>query len=71
MGLKEEFLKLETPGELIEFMKNNKDLQYDAEMAKHFNEIAKKHSNGETYESHSDPKEAFIRSKRTPEIKEH
>lgn len=62
MDLKEKFLKIKTPGELLEFMKKNKDLPYDAEMANHFNEVAKEHSSGETYENHTDPREAFLRN---------
>lgn len=64
MGAKEEFLKIKTPQGLLEFMKKNKDLIYDPDMAKHFNEVAKKHSSGETPEDHTDPREAFIQRKR-------
>lgn len=64
MGTKEEFLKIMTPQGLLEFMKKNKNLSYDPDMAKYFNAVAKKHSSGETPENHTDPREAFTQGKR-------
>lgn len=61
MDLKQEFYKLKTPWELLDFMKENKDLEYDKNMIKYFNETAKKFSTGETPYDHSDPREAFIK----------
>lgn len=60
MGSKEEFLKINNPQGLLDFMKKNKDLHYDADMAKHFNDVGKQHSSNETSENHADPREAFI-----------
>lgn len=63
MGIKEDFLKIKNPQGLLDFMKRHKDLRYDADMAKHFNEVARQHSNGETPENHTDPREAFIKKR--------
>lgn len=60
MGSKEEFLKINNPQGLLDFMKKNKDLHYDADMAKHFNDMAKQYLDDETPENHTDPREAFI-----------
>jgi len=64
MSNKEEFMKLKTPEELLEFMKKHKDIRYDTDMARHFNTVAKKHSSGETPENHTDPKAAFLKRER-------
>lgn len=59
MDLKKEFYKLKTPWDLLDFMKKNKNLEYDKDMAEYFNKICKKFSTGETPSNHSDPREVF------------
>lgn len=59
MNKKDEFYKLKTPWELLEFMKANEDIEYDENMIEYFNKTVKEFSVGETQYNHSDPREAF------------
>lgn len=60
MGSREEFFKIKNPQALLDYIKKNKDLHFDADMARHFNDMAKQYFDDETPENHTDPREAFI-----------
>lgn len=58
---RESFLKIKNPEEFMLFKKENPNVKLDDVMAEHLHKIAIEFSNGETIETHSDPREAFIK----------
>lgn len=55
------FLNTKHPDEITALAQRYPGMRLDADMARHFNAVARRFSDGETAENHTDPREAFIR----------
>jgi len=56
---KQAFMNIKTPEEFMAFKEAYPGTIMDMDMALHLNKIAIECSNGETWDNHSDPRQAF------------